>query len=142
MAPSNHTEYDLATRIGDRTGLFASLACAVHCALLPLLLGLFPALGIGFFLSADIDQAFSLFAGLLGVFTLSLGYRRHRVFHAWALMLPGLALLWIGSFTALHDHSLSHAALMTSGGLLVAGAHFLNLRLTHAQARVAQPLTP
>jgi hypothetical protein len=46
-------------------------------------------------------------------------------------LLPGLALIWIGSFTSLHDHSLAHVLMMVSGGLLIAGAHLLNLRLTH-----------
>jgi len=32
----------------------------------------------------------------------------------------------------LHNHTLSHAMVMTIGGLLLAAAHFINLRLTHA----------
>lgn len=122
-------------RNADRVGFTASLLCAIHCATLPLLLALLPAFGLKLGGWVDFDQAFVVFATLLGATTLALGYRRHRIYRAWALLLPGLALVWAGSFTALHDHSLTHAAVMTAGGLLLAAAHLLNLRLTHAAGR-------
>ena len=51
-----------------------------------------------------------------------------------ALLLPGLALVWAGAFTRLHDHGLAHAVIMVAGGLLLAGAHLVNLRLSHGRA--------
>lgn len=124
-----------ALRQADRLGFAASFLCALHCALLPLALGLLPALGLKAGGWVDFDQAFVVFATLLGVTTLTLGYRRHRAFRAWLLLLPGLSLVWAGSFTHLHDHTFAHAVIMTIGGLLLAGAHLLNLRLTHALGR-------
>ena len=62
------------------------------------------------------------------------GWRRHRGFHAWALLVPGLVLIWVGAFSPLHNHSMSHAVVMTIGGLLLALAHLVNLRLTHSVA--------
>lgn len=120
----------------DRVGLAASFLCAVHCALVPFALALAPALGLGAGGWVDLDQAFVVFATVLGVATLTLGWRRHRAFHAWMLLVPALALVWIGAFSPLHDHTWMHAVLMTLGGLMLAGAHLLNLRLTHA-ARAA-----
>ncbi|MGQ0799543.1 MAG: MerC domain-containing protein [Pseudomarimonas sp.] len=118
----------------DRVGIAGSLLCAVHCALMPLVLSLLPALGVGLLDSVDLDQAFVIFATLLGIATLSTGFRRHRTHHAWALLVPGLAMVWLGSFTSLHDHSIGHALMMTVGGLFIAAAHFANLRLTHRSA--------
>jgi hypothetical protein len=118
----------------DRIGFAASFLCAVHCALLPLALALLPALGLKVGGWIDIDQAFVVFATLLGATTLTLGWRRHRVFHAWMLLVPGLLLVWAGAFTPLHDHGVVHAVVMTAGGLLLAAAHLVNLRLTHASA--------
>ncbi|CAN5601893.1 MerC domain-containing protein [soil metagenome] len=123
-----------ALRAADRIGFTASFLCAIHCALLPLALALLPALALRVGGWIDLDQAFVVFATVLGLGTLTLGYRRHRAFHAWALLLPGLALVWAGAFSPLHDHSIFHAMVMTIGGLLLAGAHLLNLRLTHASA--------
>ncbi|MEP6633848.1 MAG: MerC domain-containing protein [Luteimonas sp.] len=120
----------------DRLGFAASFLCAIHCALLPIALALLPSLGLGLGGWIDLDQAFVVFATLLGATTLTLGYRRHRVFRAWALLLPGLVLVWLGTFTPLHVHSVSHAVLMTIGGLTLASAHFLNLRLTHLATKI------
>ena len=36
-----------------------------------------------------------------------------------------------GSFTPLHNHSIGHVVLMVVGGLAIAAAHFVNLRLSH-----------
>ena len=130
MPQAPRTQDRLAT--ADRVGMAASTVCAVHCALLPLLLGLAPALGLKFGGWVDFDQAFVVFASLLAATTLALGYRRHRAFKAWALLVPALALVWLGSFTSLHDHTAGHVAVMVVGGGLLAAAHLMNLRLTHA----------
>ena len=119
----------------DRVGFAASLLCAVHCAALPLVLAVLPALGLRVGGWIDFDQAFVVFATLLGATTLTLGWRRHRAFHAWLLLVPGLVLVWVGAFTRLHDHSMTHVAVMTAGGLLLAAAHLVNLRLTHARSQ-------
>lgn len=118
----------------DRVGFAASFLCALHCALWPWLLALAPAFGLELGGWIDLDQAFVVFATLLGVSTLTLGWRRHRGFHAWALLVPGLVLVWAGAFSPLHNHSMSHAVVMTIGGLLLALAHLVNLRLTHSAA--------
>ncbi|GAB3731895.1 MerC domain-containing protein [Luteimonas pelagia] len=123
-------------RTADRVGFAASFACAIHCALLPVVAAALPALGFKVGGWMDVDQAFVVFASVLGATTLAIGYRRHRAFHAWALLLPALAMVWLGSFTPLHDHGGAHLALMVAGGLLLAAAHLVNLRLTHAAAPV------
>jgi hypothetical protein len=116
----------------DRVGFAASFLCAIHCALWPWLLALAPAFGLELGGWIDLDQAFVVFATLLGVSTLTLGWRRHRAFHAWLLLVPGLTMIWIGAFSPLHDHTLTHAVVMSIGGVLLALAHLVNLRLTHA----------
>lgn len=120
-----------ALRTADRVGFAASVLCAVHCAMVPILLALVPAMGLKVAGWVDIDQTFVLFATLLGLTTMTLGYRRHRTFRAWALLLPGIALIWLGSFTPLHDHGVAHVVVMTLGGIALAAAHGLNLRLSH-----------
>jgi MerC mercury resistance protein len=123
----------------DRVGFAASFICAIHCALWPLLLALAPAFGLELGGWIDLDQAFVVFATLLGVSTLTLGWRRHRGFHAWALLVPGLALVWLGAFSPLHNHTWNHAVVMVIGGTLLALAHMVNLRLTHAASAVRSP---
>jgi len=123
----------------DRIGATGSLACAVHCAALPLLLAIAPAIGLGL-ANHDFEIGFVAFASLLGLTSLLLGYRRHRHSRALALLLPGIALLCLGIVVeGAHDRVIAHALLMACGGSLVASAHWLNLRIgkRHAGACVA-----
>lgn len=123
----------------DRAGFAASFLCAIHCALWPWLLAVAPAFGLELGGWVDLDQAFVVFATFLGISTLTLGWRRHRTFHAWLLLVPGLILVWVGAFTPLHtNHTLGHATVMTIGGVLLALAHLVNLRLTHQFAAIGR----
>lgn len=123
----------------DSLGSVGALLCAVHCALLPIALALLPVLGSGFLASAGFERGFVAFATLLATASLWHGYRGHRAYHAFALLVPGLACLWAGILVpALHDSRLLHAVSMSIGGSLVAAAHLVNLRLSqghcHEQA--------
>ena len=123
----------------DRVGFAASMLCAVHCAAMPLVLALLPTLGLGTAGWIDIDQAIVVFATLLAAITLSIGWRRHRAYRAWGLLVPALGLLWFATFGPIHSHdggweAWTHATMMVAGGLLLAAAHLTNMRLTHLSA--------
>ena len=122
----------------DRFGAAGSLACAVHCALLPLLIAALPSLGIAAWLSDGFEMGFVVFASLLGLFSLVWGYRRHRAFRALGLLLPGLAVLWAGVLIpVVHHAAMPHAVVMTLGGTLVGLGHLVNLRLNHGHVHDA-----
>ena len=119
-------------RLLDRIGATGSIVCALHCALLPLVIAVLPSLGIAAWLGDGFEQAFVLFATLLGLFSVVWGYRRHGAVRALGLLLPGLAVLWVGILYApLHHALVPHAVAMTLGGTLVGLAHVANLRLNH-----------
>ncbi|KQQ74594.1 hypothetical protein ASF73_09355 [Xanthomonas sp. Leaf131] len=121
----------------DRFGATGSLLCAVHCAVLPLALALAPSLGLSFWLGDGVELAIVVFVSLLGMFSLVLGYRRHRALHALALLGTGLTLLWLGLlYGPLHHARIPHAIVMSLGGTLVGIAHLANLRLNHGHAHV------
>jgi len=125
-------------RLLDRFGATGSLVCALHCAVVPLVLAGIPSLGISAFPGNILEQAFVLFVTLLGVFSLVLGYRRHRTFRALGFLTVGLVVLWTGLLYApLHESVVPHAVAMTFGGTLVGIAHLLNLRLNHGHVHDA-----
>jgi len=125
MSPNRH-------RLLDRLGAGGSLLCAIHCALLPLVIALLPSVGITALGGEGFEFGFVLFATGLGLLSLILGYRRHGEVRALGLLLPGLAILWIGVLYApLHHTLVAHAIAMTIGGTLVGLAHLANLRLNH-----------
>ncbi len=122
----------------DRLGATGSLVCAIHCALLPLVIALLPSLGIAAWLGEGFERGFVIFASLLGLSTLVWSYRRHRAIRALGILIPGLAALWIGVLYApLHHSVVPHAVVMTFGGTLVGLAHLANLRLNHGHVHDA-----
>lgn len=115
-------------RVADRVGATASFLCAIHCAALPFVLALLPFLGLEFLADHRFERGFVLFACLLAMLAMVRGYRRHQ--HPLPLLLatPGLALLLLGVTYAEHYSIIVHSVLVTCGGLLLAAAHFVNLR--------------
>jgi len=119
------------TRVADRVGATASFLCAVHCALLPLLVAVLPAIGLGFLADHGFERGFVVFAVILAFSTMIAGFRRHHHLRAFWFLIPGVLLLLTGVVID-PDHAGSlHAVLLASGGTLVALAHLINLRLGH-----------
>jgi len=119
------------TRLADRFGATASFLCAIHCALLPFVIAVLPALGLGFLADHRYERGFIVFATLLALTSLAFGVRRHQRFGAFWFLVPGVVLLLTGAAIALDDTTNVHAVLVAIGGALVASAHVVNLRLSH-----------
>ncbi|MBE1162929.1 MerC domain-containing protein [Dyella acidiphila] len=115
--------------LADRLGATASFLCAIHCAALPFVLAILPLLGLTFLANHAFERGFVLFASALALFALVNGYRRHHRSLPLRLALPGLLLLVMGVTVAENISIILHSVLVTCGGLLVASAHFVNLRL-------------
>jgi hypothetical protein len=127
----------------DSLGTVGAMLCAVHCALLPFALVLLPVIGLGIFASTRFEQGFVLFATALAIASLWHGYRGHRAYHAFAVLVPGLASLWMGILVpALHHARVPHAIAMSIGGTLVAAAHLVNLRLSRGHTHGHAPPAP
>jgi hypothetical protein len=129
---SNNAAHDAFVHVADRVGATASLLCALHCAALPFVLTVLPALGLGFLADHRFERTFIALASVLALTTLIRGYRRHRMPGALSILVPGLILLWTGGW--IFDTGTApilHAALVALGGSCVAFAHFVNMRLTY-----------
>ena len=125
-------------RLLDRLGATGSLLCALHCALLPVLIALLPSMGISAALAPSFEVGFVLFATTFGLAVLVSSYRRHRAVRALGLLIPGLVVLWVGIlYPPLHHSVVPHAVAMTFGGTLVGLAHLANLRLSHGHVHDA-----
>jgi hypothetical protein len=124
--------HDALAHAADRIGATASFLCAVHCAALPFVIAILPALGLSFLADHRFERIFIACASCLALAALIRGYRRHRVASALYFAGVGLVLLWSGAWLFDAERTLGvHATLVTLGGCAVAFAHVLNLRLTH-----------
>lgn len=117
--------------LADRFGATASFLCALHCALLPAVIALLPALGLGFLADHAFERVFVIFSVALAVTSLFFGFRRHQRLAAFLFMIPGVVLLIIGVAIAGDHGNVTHAALVSVGGVLVMCSHIANLRLAH-----------
>lgn len=119
-------------QMADRVGATASFLCALHCAALPFVLALLPALGLSFLADHTFERWFIAFATVLALTMLVRGYRRHGGPQALFLLAPGLVLLWLGGYVVhLETIPWLHAVLVSLGGSSVAFAHIINLRLSN-----------
>ena len=131
------TQPSLLHRLGDRFGATASFLCAVHCAVLPFVIAMLPALGLSFLANHRFEHGFIAFASVLALTTLILGFRRHRQFRAFWFLVPGILLLMAGIVVDFEDNATAHAVLVAMGGTLVAISHLTNLRLAHGHVHDA-----
>lgn len=116
----------------DKVGATASLLCAVHCALMPLVITLLPLLGLAFLADERIEWALVGFSAAMGVSSLCLGYRVHRSRRALTVLAVGLGLLAAGRIAERRYQEPWGVPLVVVGGVGVATSHLLNRRLCHS----------
>jgi hypothetical protein len=105
-------------------GISAALACAIHCALLPLLISALPLFGINLLNNIYFESGMILIALIIGSTTLWHGYKRHH--HRMIPLLSflsGMALLILNHF--IEDYKL---LLVIPSSILIILAYFLNWR--------------
>ena len=62
----------------DALGIAASVACAIHCALLPLLMSSLPILGINIINNVFFEYGMILLAAAIGIYSLMHGFKKHH----------------------------------------------------------------
>ena len=120
----------------DAVGAFASFACAVHCAAMPVLLTTLPLAGLEILASHRLEQVFVVLASIFSFVVIGSGYCRHRLPLVAGTFLAAVGALLVGAF-ALHGMGTIHAATLAGGGVLLGCAHALNRRgvMRHGCAR-------
>ena len=113
----------------DRAGATASFLCAVHCALMPLVVALLPLLGLSFLASEPVEWALLAASATLGSLSLCLGFRKHRKRRVFMVLALALALLVAGRIFHEHHFGAWGPILMVLGGFSMMGAHLLNHHL-------------
>lgn len=113
----------------DKAGATASLACAVHCALMPLVVTLLPLVGLGFLADERMEWGLLGLSALLGSSSLALGYREHRKRQALLILSLGLTALVTGRLLEESHFETAGVIGVVLGGCTVAAAHFLNRHL-------------
>jgi hypothetical protein len=121
---------------GERAATWLSLACAVHCLLMPVVIGLMPLLGASgvTHLGSTAESILTLLVIVSAVLGVTWGYRRHhdlRIVFATGI---GLAAYLVGHVLVGHVFAESWygIGLAGVGALTLAASSFLSARLSHA----------
>lgn len=108
----------------DALGISASLACAIHCAVLPLLLNSLPVFGVDIIDHKGFEYLMILLAFLIGFISLWHGYKRHH--HS---LLPltvfGIGILFLLAKQIWHEYQYW---LLIPAVLLIVLAHIRNYK--------------
>lgn len=129
----------------DKIGLAASLVCAIHCALLPLIIGILPLIGMGFMAHGLFDWIMVGIAAAVGFISIMKGHQTHKKHTPACFFVPGIFIILASLFVFSHfgecdtcvghhhnDAFPFHSILMAFGGILIAVSHFINMKLCKA----------
>lgn len=108
----------------DALGIATSIICAIHCALLPLLLSSLPLFGINIINNQAFEFFMIFLAFAIGIYSLWHGYKKHhqRILPV-ILFSLGIILLFIKQY--LHQHFL---ILLIPAVILIVSSHIINFR--------------
>ena len=110
----------------DGLGMTASSLCIAHCLLMPLTIGLLPAVGMSFLADEGVHQFLVLGVIVIAALSFRLGYQMHHRKHVLGLMVAGLGFL---SFAVLSEGRLGEAwmtGFTIVGCMVMVSAHWLN----------------
>jgi MerC mercury resistance protein len=109
----------------DALGVAASVACAIHCAILPLFLTSLPFLGINILHNQYFEIGMILLAFAIGIYSLSHGYKKHHHNKTPLLVFTiGFVLLVAKQFFVAQENWF-----LAFGVVGIISAHFINYRL-------------
>ena len=111
----------------DALGIATSLACAIHCALLPILLSSLPLFGINIIHNSFFEWGMIGLAFLVGSYSLFHGYfKHHRSLIPVFIFFIGFIFLVLKQFYPPLEY-----LFLTLAVALIISAHFYNYRLCH-----------
>jgi hypothetical protein len=109
----------------DAMGVTVSIACAIHCAILPLILSSLPLFGIDIIENLWFEYGMIGLAFVVGSYSLYHGFKKHH--HSWLpFTLFSLGILFLVAKQILHQW---HLWLLAPAVILIVTSHFLNFKL-------------
>jgi hypothetical protein len=110
----------------DAVGAFASIACAIHCAVFPLLLGAMPFLHL--FENLYFEWGMIIFAAIVGAYALTHGFNKHHKNPKFLILFSiGILLLLAKQFFAKE----AEIYFLLLGVPCILWAHYGNYKLCH-----------
>jgi hypothetical protein len=109
----------------DQMGMGASIACAIHCAALPVVATSLPLIGLEFLANTWLEIVMILFSALIGTLAIAGSYKRHKSIMPILILSLGFLLIATGHLAWYEMETL----LIPFGGFTIAAAHFINWKM-------------
>lgn len=108
----------------DALGITTAIACAIHCALLPLFLTSLPLMGVNIIHNLFFEVFMIMLAFVIGSYSLFHGYRlhHHKIFPLF-IFVSGMGFLVLKQFFIKYE-----TWLLLPAFVLIIASHFLNYR--------------
>ncbi len=112
----------------DLLGISASTLCAIHCVLMPFLLGLLPAIASSFPEDETVHSILAFGVAGFAMPAFVMGYRRHHQKAVLALMAVGLCVIFFVSFFGCEvlPSCTWESSIMVLGSAFMITAHYFN----------------
>ena len=112
----------------DKTGIWVTTLCALHCLALPVILPLLSVIGLSFIGEEFLELTILSLSIVIGLIALGFGVRKHAQWYPLLLLICGGAVYWnkdsFGEFA-------EPLVILIGAGLIIA-AHWVNLRLVRS----------
>lgn len=111
----------------DGLGIATSLACAIHCAILPLVLTSLPLFGVNIIHNMIFEWTMIAIAFGVGVYSLFHGYNKHHR-STMPLIIFAIGFLFLTTKQVFHEYEFYF---LIPAVVLIISAHYINYRMCH-----------
>jgi len=124
----NNMKHFIKSEKLDQLGMTASLACAIHCAVLPFVLTTLPLFGLSFLAHSWVEMTMIGLSLFIGVYSLSTSYPKHKRLLPIIILVMGFAMIATGHYLIEN----MEAVLIPTGGFTIAFAHYINWKYSRS----------
>lgn len=111
----------------DKLGMWLSYGCAVHCALMPFVIGYLAVNGMGWIAEESTEWTIIIASLTIGLVRLSYSYlKEHKQPEPVVFFLIGVSLIFIAKSVFFETPENLEPVGMVAGGMLIGTAHFRN----------------
>lgn len=115
----------------DTLGITTTIICAIHCAILPLILTSLPIFGKDLIDNLVFEYFMIALAAAIGLYSLTHGFKRHH--HAWLpILIFSFGILMLVLKQIFHDNQL---VFLIPGVSAIISAHILNLKYCRSNGK-------
>jgi TRAP-type uncharacterized transport system fused permease subunit len=123
---TSHKRVTTTQYLLDKTGIWMSAICAVHCLVLPMFLSVSIFSGLAFMQDERIENAVLVMSAIVGAASLfPASIRHHKKLTPVIVLLCGFVMISLGKFLFTEYETV----LTSSGAIIVAVSHYVNFKL-------------